>query len=187
MRNALKMPRAKNEKILGDQIVAGLNVTKSRVVAASIRLYVLPVWFGSFSANSFDARSTLRVGDESYEIFRLDALEQVAEVSRLPFSLKILLENLLRHEDGRTVTKQDILAMAEWLKGRYPSEMTVVIQHWFENLIVTDEGFSITLNFGNNPEPLVIPFDALRTFVDPSVAFGLRFRCRPLHFFKPRP
>ncbi|MFN5995527.1 MAG: SspB family protein [Paracoccaceae bacterium] len=65
--------------------------------------------------------------------------------------------------------------MADWLKERYPAEMTVVIQHWFENLEVTDEGFSITLNFGNNPEPMVIPFDALRTFVDPSVEFGLRF------------
>jgi hypothetical protein len=53
--------------------------------------------------------------------------------------------------------------------------MTIVIQHWFENLDVTDEGFSVTLNFGNQPEPLVIPFDAVRTFVDPSVEFGLRF------------
>jgi hypothetical protein len=65
--------------------------------------------------------------------------------------------------------------MADWLKERYPTEMTVVLQHWFENLSVTDEGFSVTLNFGNNPEPMVIPFDALRTFVDPSVEFGLRF------------
>jgi hypothetical protein len=65
--------------------------------------------------------------------------------------------------------------MADWLKERYPTEMTVVIQHWYENLVVTDEGFSITLNFGNHPEPMVIPFDALRTFVDPSVEFGLRF------------
>ena len=65
--------------------------------------------------------------------------------------------------------------IADWLKERYPTEMTVVIQHWYENLLVTDEGFSITLNFGNNPEPMVIPFDALRTFVDPSVEFGLRF------------
>ena len=65
--------------------------------------------------------------------------------------------------------------IADWLKERYPTEMTVVIQHWYENLSVTDEGFSITLNFGNNPEPMVIPFDALRTFVDPSVEFGLRF------------
>lgn len=67
------------------------------------------------------------------------------------------------------------VAIADWLRARYPAEMTVVIQHWFENLIVTDEGFSITLNFGNQPEPLVIPFDAVRTFVDPSVEFGLRF------------
>ena len=67
------------------------------------------------------------------------------------------------------------VAMADWLKSRYPSEMTVVIQHWFENLDVTDDQFSVTLNFGNQPEPLVIPFDAVRTFVDPSVEFGLRF------------
>lgn len=65
--------------------------------------------------------------------------------------------------------------IADWLKERYPTEITVVIQHWYENLSVNDEGFSITLNFGNNPEPMVIPFDALRTFVDPSVEFGLRF------------
>ena len=65
--------------------------------------------------------------------------------------------------------------IADWLKERYPTEMTVGIQHWYENLSVNDEGFSITLNFGNNPEPMVIPFDALRTFVDPSVEFGLRF------------
>jgi hypothetical protein len=67
------------------------------------------------------------------------------------------------------------VAMADWLRARYPAEMTVVLQHWYENLEVTDEGFSVTLNFGNQPEPLVIPFDAVRTFVDPSVEFGLRF------------
>lgn len=67
------------------------------------------------------------------------------------------------------------VAIADWLKARYPSEMTVVLQHWYENLIVEDDQFSITLNFGNQPEPLVIPFDAVRTFVDPSVEFGLRF------------
>lgn len=65
--------------------------------------------------------------------------------------------------------------MAEWLSDRYPQEMTIVIQHWFENLAVSDEGFTVTLNFGNRPEPLYIPFDAIRTFVDPSVEFGLRF------------
>jgi len=72
-------------------------------------------------------------------------------------------------------TTADGVQMADWLRSRYPAEMTVVIQHWFENLHVTDEGFSVTLNFGNQPEPMVIPFDAVRTFVDPSVEFGLRF------------
>ncbi|MBC7139320.1 MAG: hypothetical protein H5U17_11390 [Defluviimonas sp.] len=65
--------------------------------------------------------------------------------------------------------------LAGWLRDRYPEEMTVVMQHWFENLAVDDEGFAITLNFGDMPEPLYIPFDAVRTFVDPSVEFGLRF------------
>lgn len=65
--------------------------------------------------------------------------------------------------------------IADWLHARYPEEMTVVIQHWYENLVVTEEGFSITLNFGNQPEPLIIPFASVRTFVDPSVEFGLRF------------
>lgn len=65
--------------------------------------------------------------------------------------------------------------LADWLSDRYPGEMTVVVQHWFENLEVGDDGFSITLNFGDQPEPLYIPWDALVTFVDPSVEFGLRF------------
>ena len=65
--------------------------------------------------------------------------------------------------------------LADWLKDRYPAEMTVVIQHWFDNLEVREDGFSITLNFGDQPEPIQIPFDAIQTFVDPSVEFGLRF------------
>lgn len=67
------------------------------------------------------------------------------------------------------------VAIADWLKERYPEEMTIVIQNWFENLTVQPDHFTITLNFGNNPEPLVIPFDAVKTFVDPSVEFGLKF------------
>ena len=65
--------------------------------------------------------------------------------------------------------------IADWLSDRYPGEMTVVIQHWFDDLDVTNEGFTITLNFGDNPETLYIPYDAIKTFVDPSVEFGLRF------------
>jgi hypothetical protein len=65
--------------------------------------------------------------------------------------------------------------LADWLSDRYPGEMTVVMQHWFDNLNVGDDGFSVTLNFGDNPEPLYIPYDGIKTFVDPSVEFGLRF------------
>lgn len=72
-------------------------------------------------------------------------------------------------------TRAPGVGMADWLRARYPEEMTVVLQHWYDDLQVTDQGFAITLNFGNNPERLTIPFDAIRTFVDPSVEFGLRF------------
>ena len=65
--------------------------------------------------------------------------------------------------------------IASWLKDRYPTEITVVMQHWYDDLEVKDDGFSVTLNFGDTPEHLVIPYEAILTFVDPSVEFGLRF------------
>jgi len=72
-------------------------------------------------------------------------------------------------------TRHPDVDIAPWLRDRYPEEMTIVIQNWFDGLSVDDDGFSITLNFGDSPEPLRIPFDAIQTFVDPSVEFGLRF------------
>ena len=63
--------------------------------------------------DSFGARSTLDVGGRQHEIYRLDAVQE-GHVSKLPYSLKILLENLLRFEDGRDVTRDDILALANW-------------------------------------------------------------------------
>ena len=74
------------------------------------------------SENSFDARADLDVGGETYEIFRLDALQSKFDVARLPFSLKVLLENLLRNEDGVAVTKEDIEALASWDANAEPSE-----------------------------------------------------------------
>ena len=72
-------------------------------------------------ADSFNARSTLVVGGSEYEIFRLDRLADRHDLSRLPYSLKILLENLLRHEDGLDVTASDIEALAGWDAGAEPS------------------------------------------------------------------
>ncbi len=65
--------------------------------------------------------------------------------------------------------------IADWLSDRYPGEMTIVIQHQYDSLKVTEQGFGITLSFGDTPEPLYVPYDAIKTFVDPSVEFGLRF------------
>src|SRR3954447_25518038 len=63
------------------------------------------------SQDSFGARSTLTVGDRSYEVFRLDAVEGAAD---LPYSLKVLLENLLRTEDGADITADHVRALAGW-------------------------------------------------------------------------
>jgi len=65
--------------------------------------------------DSFGARGMFRVGDREYEIFRLASLQREGiDLARLPYSLKVLIENLLRHEDGVTVTREDILALARW-------------------------------------------------------------------------
>ena len=68
------------------------------------------------SKNTFGTRSKLQVGDDSFEIYELSALERegIGKVSQLPFSLKVLLENLLRHEDGRFVFDADVRALATW-------------------------------------------------------------------------
>ena len=93
-------------------------------------------------------------------------LQEIASTSKLPGEHHFFITFDTMHPE---------VEIANWLVDRYPDEMTIVVQHWFDNLKVTDSGFSITLNFGDNPEPLYIPFMALRTFLDPSVEFGLRF------------
>jgi hypothetical protein len=65
--------------------------------------------------------------------------------------------------------------MSRSLRDRYPGAMTIVMQEWFDNLAVMKDRFTVTLNFGDVHEPMVIPFEAITTFVDPSVEFGLRF------------
>jgi aconitate hydratase len=75
------------------------------------------------SLNSFNSHSTLKVGNKEYEIYRLDALDQQGiSTKHLPFSLRILLENLLRTEDGRNVKKEDVRSMAAWNRNSKPDK-----------------------------------------------------------------
>ncbi len=75
------------------------------------------------SVNSFGSRSTLTVGKKEYEIYRLDALDKAGiSTKHLPFSLRILLENLLRTEDGRNVTKEEVRALANWNSKSKPDK-----------------------------------------------------------------
>ncbi|MFZ0290795.1 MAG: aconitate hydratase AcnA [Candidatus Sulfotelmatobacter sp.] len=75
------------------------------------------------SLNSFKARSPLQVGNKEYDIYRLDALDQQGvSTKHLPYSLRILLENLLRTEDGRNVKKEDVRALAAWNRSSKPDK-----------------------------------------------------------------
>ena len=73
--------------------------------------------------NSFGSRSVLRVGNREFEIYRLDSLEkQGLKMARLPYSLRILLENLLRREDGESVTAEMIRSLASYSTTKVPTE-----------------------------------------------------------------
>jgi aconitate hydratase len=82
------------------------------------------------SLDSFKCRKTLKVGAKTYTYFSLKAAEKngLKGISRLPYSLKVLLENLLRHEDGRSVTKADILGIAKWIKNRGAEEKEIAFR-----------------------------------------------------------
>jgi aconitate hydratase len=82
------------------------------------------------SLDSFKCRKTLKVGAKTYTYFSLKAAEKngLKGISRLPYSLKVLLENLLRHEDGRSVTKADIEGVAKWLKNRGKDEKEIAFR-----------------------------------------------------------
>ena len=67
------------------------------------------------------------------------------------------------------------VAIPDHLRARYPEEMTIVLQHQFWDLEIADDSFSVTLSFQQQPERLVIPFAAVRSFADPSVNFALEF------------
>ena len=73
------------------------------------------------------------------------------------------------------LTSHPGVSISKELKAKYPEEMTIVLQHQFEELTLTDEFFSVVLSFDNVKEKIKIPFDSLIAFADPSVKFGLQF------------
>ena len=67
------------------------------------------------------------------------------------------------------------VVMSDMLRGKYPNEITIVLQHQYWDLIVAEDHFRVSLSFNNIPEKLVVPFSALTGFADPSTKFGLQF------------
>ena len=73
-------------------------------------------------------------------------------------------------------TRLPDVVVPDYLAERYPDEITIVLEHQFWDLEITEEGFSVTLSFQNKPEHLNVPFAAITAFADPSVKFGLQFQ-----------
>lgn len=126
--------------------------------------------------NSFGARDTLDLGDKTYEIYRLDVLEAQYGISRLPYSLKILLENLLRLEDGLNVRPSDIEALCRWQAGAEASDQIaftpsrVVLQDFTGVPVVVDLAAmrDAMVNLGGDPE-LINPLQPVDLVIDHSV------------------
>ena len=96
----------------------------------------------------------------------IEALQLTAELGKVPGKHHFYIE---------FATGADGVEIPGDLKAAYPERMTIVLQHQFGDLIVNDDGFSVTLKFKGRPTRLVIPFEAVTAFSDPSASFGLRF------------
>ena len=109
----------------------------------------------------------------NYELLVEDALRSVVRSS-----LRIVENNGLPGETHfyiSFITSYDGVELDELLRAKHPERMTIVIQHQYSDLQVSDDHFSITLFFGGKPSPMIIPFQAITSFNDPSVEFGLQF------------
>jgi aconitate hydratase len=126
--------------------------------------------------DSFSVRSTLSVNDKNYNYFSLPALSKTTDISRLPFSLKILLENLLRHEDGLDISRDDIQALANWDPQAKPeteiafTPSRVVLQDFTGVPAVVDLAAmrDAVKNLGGDPE-LINPLSPAELVIDHSV------------------
>lgn len=109
-----------------------------------------------------------------YDLLTQDAMRQVvrhvmglvAREGRLPGDHHFYISFFTPYQGVR---------LSPQLREQYPDEMTIILQHQFENLVVTDAAFEVTLQFAGKAERLVVPFDAITQFFDRSVNFGLKF------------
>ena len=109
-----------------------------------------------------------------YDVWIEEALRRVIERA-----LNLALECGLPGDHHFYITFKtggDGVEVPSYLRAEHPDEMTIVLQHQFENLIVDDHGFSVTLRFKGKPEQMVIPYAAITSFADPSVNFGLQLK-----------
>ncbi|MAH85078.1 MAG: hypothetical protein CBB68_12595 [Rhodospirillaceae bacterium TMED8] len=109
-----------------------------------------------------------------YDIWFEEALRQV-----IHRSLALIADEGLYGDHHFYVTfktENTGVRIPPYLSEQHPDEMTIVLQHQFDNLTVTEQGFSVELRFNGKPEKLEIPFDAVTSFADPSVNFGLQLK-----------
>ena len=109
----------------------------------------------------------------NYELLVEDALRSVVRSSlRIVENIGLPGET---HFYISFITNHDGVELDESLRAKHPEQMTIVIQHQYADLQVSEDHFSITLFFGGKPSPMIIPFQAVTSFNDPSVGFGLQF------------
>ena len=112
------------------------------------------------------------------DLMRYDQLAQHALRGVVREALRIVERTGLPGEHHFYIafhTRHPGVNIGERLAARYPREMTIVLQHQFWGLLVTEDRFEVELSFDNIPEKLIIPFDAVKGFLDPAVQFGLQF------------
>ena len=106
------------------------------------------------------------LGQQALRQVVVDVLKITADLGEAPGKHHFYIEFM---------TNAPGVQMPEHLKETYPERMTIVLQHQFHNLVVSDDRFSVSLSFNRKPADLTIPFEAISSFADPSVEFGLRF------------
>ena len=118
------------------------------------------------------------------DLMRYDLLAQQALRGVVREALRIVESSGLPGEHHFYIafnTNYPGVEISERLHTRYPREMTIVLQHQFWGLRVLDDRFAVELSFDNIPEKLVVPFDAVKGFLDPAVQFGLQFESVPVN------